>query len=46
MSIIQLTPWHLGMASLLVFLLALLSYKNNLQVEKPLLVAFACGPCS
>lgn len=39
MSIIQLTPWHLGMASLLVFLLALLSYKNNLQVEKPLLVA-------
>jgi putative ABC transport system permease protein len=39
MNIIQLTPVHLGLSSLLVFLLAFLSYRNRLAVEKPLLIA-------
>ncbi len=39
MTIIHLTPLHLGLASLLVFLLAFLSFRNRLQIEKPLLVA-------
>ena len=41
MSIIQLTPWHLTMSSILVFLLAFLSWRNDLVVEKPLLTAAA-----
>lgn len=39
MTIIQLTPLHLVLASLLVFLLAFLSFRNRLQIEKPLLIA-------
>lgn len=39
MNIIHLTPLHLALASLLVLLLAFLSYRNRLQVEKPLLIA-------
>ncbi|MFZ5949331.1 MAG: ABC transporter permease [Candidatus Rifleibacteriota bacterium] len=39
MTIIQLTPLHLTMAGLLVLLLAFLSYRNQLQIERPLLIA-------
>lgn len=39
MTIIHLTPWHLVLASLLVILLAFLSYRNKLLMERPLLVA-------
>jgi putative ABC transport system permease protein len=39
MNIIQLTPWYLAIASLLVFLLAFLSWRNDLAIEKPLLIA-------
>lgn len=39
MTIIQLTPMHLAMAGVLVLFLALLSWRQRLQVEKPLLVA-------
>lgn len=39
MSIVQLTPIHLILASFLVFFLAFLSYRSRLQIEKPLLIA-------
>lgn len=38
-GIIQLTPWHLSLASVLIFTLAFISWRSKLQVEKPLLIA-------